>query len=87
MNAFRVWVRPLDYGFVVCVDGMDNALWLLDQMSESFVFRSAEPINQEQSSTLCTFQVPSDPRLSLSRLRKLLLAIPEVILLKVAAAN
>jgi len=86
-KAFRVWLRPLDYGYLVCVDGMENARWLLDQLAGSFVFRSAQPIYQEESSTLCTFQVPSGPLLTFSKFQKLLTAIPEVTLLRVAAAS
>ena len=32
MTTFRVWVRPSDYEFLVCVDGMANAHWLIDQL-------------------------------------------------------
>ena len=87
MNAFRVWVRPLDYEFLICVDGLENARWLLEQLAGSFVFRSAQPISQEQSSSLCTFQVPCGPLLSLAKLHKLLTSIPEVTLLRVTSAN
>ena len=86
MTNFRVWVRPLDYEYLVCVDGIQNARWLSDQLGRSFVFRSAQPINQENNSSLCTFQVPCGPLLSLAKLQKLLTAIPEVTLLRVATA-
>jgi hypothetical protein len=86
MNTFRVWVRPLDYEYLVCVDGFDNARWLVDQLGRSFVFRSAQPISQDADTSLCTFQVPCGSMLSLTKLRKLLADIPEVILLRVAAA-
>jgi hypothetical protein len=87
MNAFRVWVRPLDYEYLVCVDGLENARWLLEQLARSFVFRSAESINQELSSALCTFQVPCNGMLTFSAFQKLLIAIPEVTLLKAAIAK
>jgi hypothetical protein len=86
MKAFRVWVRPMDYEYLVCVDGMDNARWLLDQLGRSFVFRSAESISEEENSALCTFQVPCNGLLTFSAFQKLLAAIPEVTLLRVAAA-
>jgi hypothetical protein len=66
---------------------MENARWLIDQLGHSFVFRSAQPIYQETSSTLCSFQVPINAQLSLSRFQKILTALPEVTLLRVAAAN
>jgi len=81
MDAFRVWVRPLDYEYLVLVDGESNARWLLDQLAGSFVFRSAQPICREVSSTLCTFQVPCNALLPFARFRRLLAAIPEVTLL------
>lgn len=87
MNAFRVWVRPLDYEFLVCVDGVANANWLLERLGRSFVFRSSQPISQDANSALCTFQVPCGPLLSLAKLQKLLTEIPEVTLLRIAAAN
>jgi hypothetical protein len=87
MKAFRVWVRPLDYEYLVCVDGMENARWLLDQLANSFIFRSAQPISEENNSTLCTFQVPSNSMLPLSRFQKALTAIPEVTLLRAVAAT
>jgi hypothetical protein len=77
-------VRPLAYEYLVCVDGEANARWLLDQLAGSFVFRSAVPIQQDHSSTLCTFQVPCGPLLSFARLQSLLRAIPEVSLLQPA---
>ena len=87
MNAFRVWVRPLEYEYVVRVDGLQNAQWLSHQLARSFVFHSAKPISQEDDSSLYTFQVPRDPFLSFSGIKKLLTAMPEVTLLGWAAAN
>ena len=87
MDTFRVWVRPSDYEFSVCVDGVENARWLIDQLGRSFVFRSAQPIYQEHSSTLCSFQVPRYAQLSFSSFSKMLAAMPRVMLLRVAAAN
>jgi len=87
MKAFRVWLRPLDYEHLVCVDGMENALWLLDRLAESFVFRSAKPISQDKGSSLCSFQVPGNSMLPVGKLQKLLATMPEVTLLSVAAAN
>jgi hypothetical protein len=87
MKTFRVWVWPFDYEYLVCVDGMENARWFVDRLARSFVFRSARPINQEQNSSLCTFQVPCNSLLPFSKIKELLTDIPEVTLLKVAAAS
>jgi hypothetical protein len=86
MDAFRVWVRPLDYEYLVYVEGEDNARWLLDQLAGSFVFRSAQPISKEDSMMLCTFQVPCNELLPFARFQKLLAAIPEVTLLSTGIA-
>jgi hypothetical protein len=86
MKNFRVWVQPQDYEYLICVDGFDNARWLVDQLGHSFVFRSAQPISQNAKTALCTFQIPCGPQLSLSKLSKLLTGFPEVTLLKVATA-
>jgi hypothetical protein len=85
MNVFRVWVTPLDYEYLVCVDGLDNARWLLATLAGSFVFRSAKPIYHDEGSSLCTFQVPRNSTLPFSRLQKLLSGMPEVNLLRVTA--
>ena len=87
MKDFRVWVQPTEYGFFLLVDGVGNARWLLDQLGRSFVFRSAEPIAERMNSPLCTFAVPGGPQLSLHRLQQLLAEIPQVTLLRTAAAT
>jgi hypothetical protein len=81
MNVFAVGVRRLEHEYLVCVDGLANAKWLLRQLARSFVFGSALPIGEEAESALCTFRVPFDARLSLGGFNKLLIAIPEVILI------
>jgi hypothetical protein len=83
MNAFRVWVQPLDFEFLVSVDGEDNARWLLDQLAGLFIFSSAKPIQSVDSSSLCTFQVPCNALLPFGRFQRLLTAIPQVTLLPV----
>jgi hypothetical protein len=87
MIPFRVWVRALDYEYLVCVDGEANARWLLDQLAGSFIFRSAQPIFTEDASTLCTFQVPCNALLPFARFQRLLAAIPQVTLSPISAAR
>jgi hypothetical protein len=81
MNVFAVGVRRVEHEYVVCVDGLANAKWLLSQLARSFVYGSARPIGEETGSALYTFRVPVDARLPLSGLNNLLTAIPEVLLL------
>jgi hypothetical protein len=87
VKTFRVWIQPSDYGFYLLVDGVENAVWLLDRLGRSFVFRSAEPIAEQRNSPFCTFQVAGGPQLTLRKLQQLLVAIPEVTLLRVAVAS
>jgi hypothetical protein len=78
MHQFSVWVRLLGSHYLVNVEGLNNANWLLSQLSRQFVFRSAEPIREDRDSPFCTFHVPYDPRLPVRQFRQLLEAIPEV---------
>lgn len=80
MIKFRVWVRPLGSECRVRVDGMQNTKWLLDRLSRSFVFKTAEPVHKE-SDSLCIFRIRWDSRTFLADFEKLLLAIPEVALM------
>ena len=82
MKPFRVWIRPLGDFCSVRVDGLENARWLLVNLSQSFVFKTFEPIGEDVDSSFCTFQVPYNPPLSRGIFRKLLAAIPEVQLLR-----
>ena len=78
MSAFRVWLRPLGGNCRVRVDGINNAQWLLNRLGHSFVFKTADPMNEEESSSCCTFRVAYDARMSRRGLERLLGAIPEV---------
>ena len=78
MNAFPVWVRPLGSNCRVRVDGIRNAQWLLDRLGHSFVFKTADPMNEEVGSSCCTFRVAYSFQMSRRGLERLLAAIPEV---------
>lgn len=78
MNRFSVWIRPLVSDCRVRVDGMQNARWLLDRLSQSFVFKSCEPINEDLGSSSADFRVLYGSQVSRSSLEKLLAAIPQV---------
>ena len=81
MTRFRVWVRPLGNTSRVRVEGRDNAGWLLRRLSESFVFKTSEPVCEEAGSSCCTFHVSYGAQLSRTSFEKLLSAIPEVLLM------
>jgi len=78
VNTFRVWIRPLGDDCRVRVDGMQNARWLLNRLSQSFVFKSSESIHDDEASSCSTFRVPYSSKSPRSRFDKLLAAIPEV---------
>jgi hypothetical protein len=78
VNAFRVWVRPMEYEYRVLVEGLANAEWLILELSRAFVFKSARPIASEHDSPLFSFQVPCNSMLPLSRFYRLLAGMPQV---------
>lgn len=79
MNMFRVWTRPLGNNTCrVQVDGMSNTQWLLDRLSRSFAFKSAESVHEAADSGYCTFQVMYTSQMTRSVLDRLLAGIPEV---------
>ena len=78
MKRFHVWVRSLENSCRVRVDGVENGRWLLDQLGRAFVFKSCEPIHEDQASCSSIFRVSYNSLVSPSILRKTLAAIPEV---------
>jgi len=78
MNAFRVWIRPLGSNCQVRVDGINNAKWLLNRLGHSFVFKTADPMNEEEGSSCCTFRLAYSSHVSRRGFKRLLVAIPEV---------
>ena len=78
MNTFRVWIRPL-YGVCrVRVDGITNAIWLLTRLSCSFVFKSGEPMEDDEKASSSTFHVPYGSQMSPFKFERLLAGIPQV---------
>lgn len=82
MPAFNVWVRRLEGASRVRVDALANAHWLIRKLSDSFVFKTSEPVNERQDSPDCTFRVAHDSQLTGARFEKLLAGINEVRLLR-----
>ncbi len=78
MNPFRVWLSPIDSTCKVRVDGISNARWLLTRLSQFFLFKSAEPIHEEQDSSCCNFRVEYNFQMSHPKFQRLMAAIPEV---------
>ncbi len=76
MESFRVWVQPMDYEYRVSVDGAQNASWLVNELTRSFIFKSALPMASELQSTVHSFQVPYNSLLPFAVFRRILAAIP-----------
>jgi hypothetical protein len=85
MIPFRVWIHPLDGGCRVRVDGDQNAKWLVNRLSESFVFKSCQPLDTDPVSAESIFQVPYGSQLTGSQFARLLASIPEVRLVSTPA--
>ncbi|MBW3542648.1 MAG: hypothetical protein KY476_20485 [Planctomycetes bacterium] len=78
MKTFNVWLRPLGDFCRVRVNDIGEARWLLDRLSQSFVFKTFEPMESVNGSLACTFQVPYNPPLSRRAFERILGGIPEV---------
>jgi hypothetical protein len=78
MNTFRVWLRPLHNVCRVRVDGIKNAMWLLTRLSQSFVFKSSDSIEDDERASCSTFHVPYNSQMSHFQFERLLAGIPQV---------
>jgi hypothetical protein len=78
MSIFNVWIRPLGSACRVRVDGMQNAKWLLNRLSDFFVFKNSEPLDDDMETACSSFQVQYSLQMSGLTFAKLLAAIPEV---------
>jgi len=78
MKAFQVWIRPMVSACRVRVHGMRNARWLLNRLSDSFVFKTSDPLDDDPATACSSFQVQYNSQMSGPKFAKLLAAIPEV---------
>jgi len=78
MDVFRVRIRRLRSGCRVRVDGVQNARWLLAQLSQSFVFKSSQPIDDDVAGSCSTFHVLYSSQVSPGKFESLLSRIPQV---------
>ena len=60
------------------VEGILNARWLLRRLSDSFVFKSCEPMHDDVAGSCSSFHVRYNSHMPRSAFEKLLAAIPEV---------
>ena len=78
MKTFHVWIRPMDGTCQVRVDGIENAKWLIHRLGQFFVFKTAEPVKEDEGSSCCTFRVADGSLISRYNFERLLRAFPEV---------
>lgn len=78
MTAFDVWLRPLGNVCRVRVDGLQNAVWLLQTLHDQAKFGSTQPTGDASESRVCSFEVTYEPPMSRSVFERLVAAIPEV---------
>lgn len=78
ITAFAVLIRDEGYACHLCVEGVDNARWVVDRLSELFAFRTSEPMLEGVRPTQRTFRVAYGSQLSHRKLASLLSAIPGV---------
>ncbi|NQT14200.1 MAG: hypothetical protein HQ582_15705 [Planctomycetes bacterium] len=78
MDAFHVWIHPMNGSRQVRVDGIENAKWLIHRLGQFFVFKTAEPLREDGRSSCCTFRVADSSQITRHRFERLLGAIPEV---------
>lgn len=85
MKAFNVSVSLKRNACRVRVDGFRNAVWLLDYLSRHFIFKTSESLHEDSDSSCFSFSVIHSFQMNQARLERLLAAIPEVHLTRVAA--
>ncbi len=78
MSTFCVWIHPLANACKVRVLGVENAKWLLNRLTQSFLVKSREMVNEEESFPRCSFRVPYTSQMPRSKFERLLAGIPEV---------
>ena len=83
MRAFDVWVSSKRDVCRVRVGGLKNTLWLLDRLSQSFVFKTSEALQEDTSSSFFSFSVIHSFHMTQVRFERLLASIPQVRLMRV----
>jgi hypothetical protein len=78
MKAFHVWVSRMDGASSLRVDGLENARWLLCRLSDVFVFKTSEPVENVPNSLDYTFRVAHNSQMPGPKFERLLAGIAEV---------
>jgi len=78
MKAFSVWISRMNGTSSLRIDGLENTNWLLRRLSDLFVFKTSEPLQEVSNSTDYIFRVAHNSQMSGRRFEKLLAEIAEV---------
>lgn len=78
MKGFTVWVHRMDGAVRLRVDSRQNANWLMNRLSDFFVFKNSEPVLEIPNSEECTFRIAHSSGLSISQFERILSGIREV---------
>lgn len=71
-------IRDEGYACRVCVEGVDNAHWIVDRVSKMFAFRTSEPMREGVRPAQRIFRVAYGSQLSYRKLATHLSAFPGV---------
>lgn len=83
MKTFQVWVSSDTDVCSVQVDGLRNTEWLLNRLSQFFVFKTSEAVREDLETTSFTFSVIHSFHMTQAKFERLLASIPEVRLTRV----
>jgi len=82
MDKVSVWIRPLANVCLVRVEGGKKVEWLLKRLSQSFVFKTSDPMIEDEGSLCSTFRLAYSSDMPRRQLERLLASIPEIQLIR-----
>jgi hypothetical protein len=82
MDKVPVWIRPLANVCLVRVEGVNKVDWLLKLLSQSFVFKTSDPVIEDEGSLCSTFRLAYSSGTPRRQLERLLASIPEIRLIR-----
>ena len=85
MKTFDVAISSKGDVCLVRVDGFKNVQWLLDRLSQLFVFKTSESLHEDWSTSSFTFSVIHNFQMTQPKFERLLASIPQVQLTRIAA--
>jgi hypothetical protein len=78
MEVFKVWVTRIDGATCLRIVDLDDTAWLLTRLSDSFVFKTCEPVRGAPNSSAHWFRVAHNSQISALGLERILSGIPQI---------